>query len=252
MNLPQRSTMLMLTGLALVVTAPLVWLASGQDERYGDALPVTAATATGDPTSSPEAGERDTATATPAPQAPATPEPTASRRAVPAVATRSARLIDQSEEATAAPVRLSIPALGVDAEVVPAGALRSTGEMEVPDDVRTVGWYRHGPSPGSTQGSAVLTAHVDSRRQGPGVFFELASLPEGAEITVELADGTTAEYVASSKQRYDKTVLPSGDLFDREGPHRLVLITCGGPFDATARSYRDNVVVIAEPVGGSS
>jgi hypothetical protein len=28
----------------------------------------------------------------------------------------------------------------------------------------------------------------------------------------------------------------------------LTLITCGGPFDARTRHYRDNVVVTAEPV----
>ena len=31
-------------------------------------------------------------------------------------------------------------------------------------------------------------------------------------------------------------------------PPRLTLITCGGPFLPEYRSYRDNVVVVAEPV----
>ena len=37
-------------------------------------------------------------------------------------------------------------------------------------------------------------------------------------------------------------------LFTRSGPPRLTLITCGGPFLPEFRSYRDNVVVVAEPV----
>jgi hypothetical protein len=36
-------------------------------------------------------------------------------------------------------------------------------------------------------------------------------------------------------------------LFDQEGPHRLVLITCAGEFDAAIRSYSDNVAVTAVP-----
>lgn len=32
------------------------------------------------------------------------------------------------------------------------------------------------------------------------------------------------------------------------GSPRLTLITCGGPFDAEARHYRDNIVVTAVPV----
>jgi hypothetical protein len=43
-------------------------------------------------------------------------------------------------------------------------------------------------------------------------------------------------------------VLPLDRLFAREGPPRLTLITCGGPFLAEFGSYRDNVVVVAEPL----
>jgi len=33
------------------------------------------------------------------------------------------------------------------------------------------------------------------------------------------------------------------------GPSQLVLISCGGAFDRDRRSYEDNIVVIAKPVG---
>jgi hypothetical protein len=35
--------------------------------------------------------------------------------------------------------------------------------------------------------------------------------------------------------------------FANTGPARLVLITCGGPFDRTTRNYLDNVVIYAAP-----
>lgn len=37
------------------------------------------------------------------------------------------------------------------------------------------------------------------------------------------------------------------DLFRADGPVRLVLITCGGTFEAAAGRYADNVVVVAHP-----
>jgi hypothetical protein len=37
------------------------------------------------------------------------------------------------------------------------------------------------------------------------------------------------------------------DIFSRNGKPRLVIVTCGGPFDQAIRHYRDNVVVTAVP-----
>jgi hypothetical protein len=38
------------------------------------------------------------------------------------------------------------------------------------------------------------------------------------------------------------------EVFDWDGPERLVLITCGGQFDRRALRYSDNVLVTAVPV----
>jgi hypothetical protein len=43
-----------------------------------------------------------------------------------------------------------------------------------------------------------------------------------------------------------KEKLPT-DIYSRRGRPRLVLVTCGGPFDEATRHYRDNVVVTAVP-----
>lgn len=37
------------------------------------------------------------------------------------------------------------------------------------------------------------------------------------------------------------------ELFTTTGAPRLVLITCGGPFDLATRTYLDNIVVFATP-----
>jgi hypothetical protein len=51
-----------------------------------------------------------------------------------------------------------------------------------------------------------------------------------------------------SRELIQKRALPLDALFRRDGPPRLALITCGGPFLPDVGSYRDNVVVVAEPV----
>ena len=59
-------------------------------------------------------------------------------------------------------------------------------------------------------------------------------------------NGRTFAYRVISVQTMPKQNLPTG-IFSRNGGPRLVLVTCGGPFDASVRHYRDNVVVTAVP-----
>jgi hypothetical protein len=38
------------------------------------------------------------------------------------------------------------------------------------------------------------------------------------------------------------------DVFRRDGPPRLALVSCGGAFDERTGNYADNIVVLAQPV----
>lgn len=147
----------------------------------------------------------------------------------------------------AAPAGVRLDAIDVDARIVPVGV--DGPQMEVPEDVATVGWYRFGPGPGANRGSSVLAGHVDDRVQGRGAFYRLADTRPGDPVRVDLADGRRVEYRVSRVERVDKARLPVDALFDRRGGPRLTLVTCGGEFDQQARSYRDNVVVVAVPAG---
>jgi hypothetical protein len=137
-----------------------------------------------------------------------------------------------------------LPAIGVDAPVVPVGVQPGTDDIEIPD-IDHVGWYQLGPSPGQ-QGSAVLVGHVDGDGR-PGVFFDLGKLVPGDVVTVDFADGGRAEFRVVGRQQVAKAALPA-DLFARDGDPRLTLITCGGAFDSSTGHYVDNVVVVAVPV----
>jgi hypothetical protein len=143
-----------------------------------------------------------------------------------------------------APRRLQIHALGVNAPVHPVD-VAAGGALGVPDDPKVVGWWRGSAMPGQPRGTVVLDGHVDSARAGTGAFFELAHLGPGRQVVVTTTAGTTT-YVVAARAVYVKRNLPR-QVFDQSGPPRLVLLTCGGPFNRRTHHYDDNVVVFATP-----
>ena len=152
---------------------------------------------------------------------------------------------DRADAAVGDPVRVVIPAIDVDAQVVDVGLL-ADGAMEVPD-FGLAGWYELGPRPGEP-GPAVIAAHVDSR-DGPDVFFRLDELEAGDEIRAIDADGNTARFVVSSAELVDKNALPVDRIWNEVDEPALRLITCGGEFDRQAGSYRSNTIVYADEAG---
>jgi hypothetical protein len=149
----------------------------------------------------------------------------------------------------AVPLHIRIGAITVDAPVVSVG-LEDDGAMEIPDRVAEIGWYdpdELGVAPGSA-GTAVLAGHVDSRTQGRGALYFLRELRVGEIVELDLSDGTTQRWIITDVIQYPKDVLPFSELFVWSGPPRLAMITCGGEFDRTARSYTDNIVVYADPL----
>ncbi|WP_018833750.1 class F sortase [Salinispora tropica] len=145
------------------------------------------------------------------------------------------------------PVGLRIPTIGVTATVNAVGINPQTSEFEVPPSVDQVGWYRYGPGLEAPAGSVVIAGHVDSSTQGEGAFFRLKELDQGDTLTVTGSDGQERDYRVIAREEYQKTTIPLDRYFARDGDQRLTLITCGGPFDADARRYRDNLVVTAVP-----
>jgi hypothetical protein len=189
------------------------------------------------------------ALARPAPApAPASPAAGRSRVAVPArpqVPVRDGRPRAGSRPA---PVEVRLPELEVAARVVAVG-VTGDGQLEIPADVRTVGWYRYGPRPGDPSGSVVLSGHVDSAEQGRGAFFALGRLRPGDAALVRTGDGRTWRYRVVAREQWGKRAVPLDRVFGRSGAPRLTLLTCGGGFREDVRSYRDTVAVTAVPEG---
>ena len=141
-----------------------------------------------------------------------------------------------------APARLEIPKIGVRTGLVPLG-VEPDGALQVPTDFAVAGWYTLGPTPGQV-GPAVVAGHIDSYR-GPAVFFRLSALRPGDQVRVARQDGLVAVFRVYAVGRYPKTAFPTGQVYANTDVPELRLITCGGAFDARARSYVDNVVVYA-------
>lgn len=146
-----------------------------------------------------------------------------------------------------APVRLSVPSLDLRVQLDDVG-VTADGQMEIPDEGDRAGWYRHGPAPGSDAGSVVVAGHVDTS-SGPAAFVALTGVEEGAEVVVELDDGSSAIYRVVGGETVAKTDLAVDDLFRRDGDPVLRLVTCTGDWSPRAGSYTDNLVVTAVPTG---
>lgn len=141
----------------------------------------------------------------------------------------------------AAPQRLLVPAIGVNASVEPLG-LDSQGRMATPSRAENVGWYSPGTTPGDV-GNAVIDGHLDWTT-GPAVFWKLGRLRHGDEITITRADGSRAAFAvqSTSVMPYDAS---TDSLFTRSGPPSLTLITCSGSWDRHRGTYLQRLVVRA-------
>ncbi|HEX4091299.1 MAG TPA: class F sortase [Trebonia sp.] len=146
----------------------------------------------------------------------------------------------------AEPASLVIPSIGVRTTLVHLG-LTSGGALQVPPTTAVAGWYTGSPRPGGI-GSAVIAGHIDSVA-GPGVFFRLADLHRGARVYVRRKDGTLAVFEVTQVRSYAKDDFPTEAVYGAVPDPELRLITCGGTFDYSTRSYLSNTVVYAKEVG---
>ena len=204
-------------GTAAVISPPVALIA-------GTARPVTAA---------PDSGSH----AVPAP-----PPPTTAPAAP--VTQQPSSPVQAAEPAPQRPGTIRLPGGGtatlVRKELGPDGAL------PIPADLGQATWW--GAELNAAGGASVFAGHVNWRG-ATGPFAELWTVAIGGPVTIVDAAGKTWRFRISQLLTVHKNDLPAraDELFGPSGPHRVVLVTCGGRWVGGADGYEENRVVIADP-----
>ncbi|CCK25782.1 secreted protein [Streptomyces davaonensis JCM 4913] len=146
----------------------------------------------------------------------------------------------------AVPDRVRIPAIQVDAPMMPVG-LDANGWVDAPppEDPNLAGWFTGAVSPGE-KGTAVVVGHVDNS-QGPAVFYGLGALKKGNRVEVARKDGKTAVFEIYGIEVFEKNDFPGDRVYASKGTAELRVITCGGGFSKQS-GYAGNVVTFARLV----
>ncbi|MEU8076050.1 class F sortase [Catellatospora citrea] len=149
--------------------------------------------------------------------------------------------IMQARQHAGPPDRVRVRSIGVDSALETL-TVDEAGALRPPEMFAVAGWYAEGPTPGDI-GPAVIAGHVDSKA-GPAVFFRLHEVRPGDSIEVR-RDGTWIRFRVVEIGRYRKNRFPTEQVYGPTPGPELRLVTCGGVFDQTRRTYLDNVVVYA-------
>lgn len=140
------------------------------------------------------------------------------------------------------PVRVSIPAIGVDSDLEDLPVV--DGVMQPPVAPERAGWFSAGTVPGD-RGPAVIAGHVNSGVANP-VFRDLDQMKPGDRIEVTLSDGS----VQAFRMDYSRIVsqaqaqFPTSDVYGPVPDAQLRLITCH-TYDPAQVKYVNNLVVFA-------
>ncbi len=141
---------------------------------------------------------------------------------------------------------LTVDAIHVTAAKVINVGLNADRTVQVPplSNVQEAGWYKYSPVPGDV-GPSVILGHIDSAAAGRGVFFDLGNLRSGNTISIRRPDRMIAHFTVTRVALFSKNAFPTAQVYGFTPLPVLRLVTCGGAFDRSARSYVDNIVAFA-------
>ncbi len=165
----------------------------------------------------------------------------------------------------AVPLRLEIPAIGVNAAVLGVG-LTANDVMDAPQGAagnpvwQKVFWYRGGGIPGQS-GTATIAGHVDDVLGRPAVFARLKDLrPGDAVLVVDTRAERAIHFVVIETDTYSERQASNPGVLSRiygpgpvagsqpqpapDGLAHLTLITCAGEYVDGA--YNHHLVVYTQ------
>lgn len=146
------------------------------------------------------------------------------------------------------PVRIEIPALGIDTAVTNVGVTQDN-VMEVPTDFSQVGWFDQSLKPGEEgDNAAIMSGHFDRSDGSPAVFYLLETLESGDEIITTAQDNVRYVFVVTDVFSHPLADFPVDIVYGKTNGSNLKIITCDGVWHANQKSYSDRLVVTTQLV----
>lgn len=141
--------------------------------------------------------------------------------------------------------RVTVPALKLEAPLTKTN--EKDGYLDLPKPPRAA-WYEQTVPLDADQGRTVIASHVDSGYGDAAPFSRLHNIEKGTPVVVRDFNGVEHTFKAVSIKLYERQDVPDS-IFDVNGKHQLVLMTCSGPTIESGRAahYLYNLVVIADP-----
>lgn len=140
------------------------------------------------------------------------------------------------------PVKLEAPSIGLQANLITT-TITPTGELAVPESTVEGAWYDLSPTPGEL-GPSVIVGHVSSY-YGDAVFAALHQIVPSADIWVQRADGSRAQFRVEKVIAYPQDAFPTEEVYGAIEYAGLRLITCAGRYNYHTGRYTDNTIVFA-------
>mgnify|MGYP001345886923 CR=1 FL=1 len=146
--------------------------------------------------------------------------------------------------AAADPKYIDIPAIGVGGFIQAVG-VDQDNRVAVPTNINLTGWFVDTVRPGDI-GLSVIDGHVDGLTTD-GIFSRLKELKKDQIVSIEFGSGQKKSFKVIEVQTLDTKGSEAVLFSQKAGVSRQVnLVTCGGTFDETAKSYDKRVIVSAE------
>jgi hypothetical protein len=141
------------------------------------------------------------------------------------------------------PVRVRVPAIGVDSSLMSTG-INPDGTIEVPPDNKPeqASYFDKAPNPGQ-KGPAVILGHINGGGK-EGIFFRLHEVVAGDIVIIDRADGSELTFSVTDTAEVPKNKFPTEQVYGDLPYPGIRLISCGGDLNEDQHTYADNIIVL--------
>jgi LPXTG-site transpeptidase (sortase) family protein len=143
---------------------------------------------------------------------------------------------------------VALPRLGVHAPIVKVG-IDGERKMVVPRNARDVAWLDRGGIPGYTN-NVLLAGHISYSRVA-GSFGRIGELKKGDEIRLDIG-GKKLRYRVIWNCLFSRNTERAEQIMGYTEKPSVTLISCGGGWDAAARTHSGRIAVRAEKISEPS